>query len=178
MKIRIVYLQITSWVGTSAIGAQHTYGSLLWDKAKPEGCSYYNTYELRREMTAKEIKEANAERIAEGLSGCLVQKGETTRGFYSTEEVIAAGKAAAAKLFAKNSYVLIQGDHGCCSAMPVLAWPDKFAKEGQRMNELGQEWERIGGYGYTWSKKDPERDARAEELDDEWQKLLEKITKS
>lgn len=127
-------------------------------------------------MTSKEIKAENSEMVANGFSPSW-KKGDTTRGFFNEADVIRAGTETAARLFSRDSYLLIKGEYGCCSAMPILDWPKHFEQEGKRMNELGQEWEKIGGYGRTFSKPDPARDKRAEELDKEWQQLLDKITK-
>lgn len=175
-RCRIVYLETSSWVGTSAIGAQHYYGKLVWERVKPEDFHYYHELELTRPMTAREIREQNTERVAEGFPSLKVRKGATTRGFSSEEEVRQRGAKEAGRLFNAESYVLIEGDHGCMSAMPVLHWPTRFDAEGRRMNECGEEWKRIGGYGFSHEPENKARDERAEELDDEWQRLYGKIT--
>lgn len=170
--MKIVYLHINTWLGTSAIGAQHHYGTLKW--RKPEERYDYEEYELRRPMTAKEIVAENKENFIEGC-GPLFKKGSTTRGFFGEDAVIKAGKAAAEKLFKGQEYILIKGDSSSCSARPLLHWPKRFDDKAKRINELAEEWERIGGYGYAWSAKDKARDKRAEEIDEEWLTLMREI---
>lgn len=170
--MKVIWLEIRTWVGTS-IGAQHTYGTLKWRDTNDRDGS--TEEELTRPRTAKEAKAENAEAIAEGQSWRKVKAGDATRGFADEPEVIRAGIKRAAEMFKGEDYILVKGDSGSLSAMPLLAFPERFTEQAKRINEVADEWRNIGGYGYSWSAPNKERDKRAEELDSEWLKLMAQI---
>ena len=70
---RICFLKITSWVGTTAIGAKHYYGRLTFGKEQ---------YEVRKRLSRAEAKELNEEDDSPrcykvgGLSGRFVDRQE------------------------------------------------------------------------------------------------------
>lgn len=169
--MRAVHLETRSWVGTSP-GAIHTYGRLKWRK----GTQRYecHEWELKRPMTRKEIKAQNLEYVEQGFPDLQIKEG-TTRGFENEAAVQQAAKEAAAKLFKKDSYILIDGEPGCLSAQALLVYPFYLTAKAHRINELAREWKRIGGYGTSFSHSNPERDRRAEAIDDEWLALMHTI---
>jgi len=170
--MRCVYLNITSWVGTSAIGAQHYYGKLKWRTVKDR--YEYHELELKRPMTAKEIRQQNTENAENGYTW-KIKKGELTRGFMTRDEVVSTGKAKASKLFNTDSYILLDGDGGSLSAQPLLYCPTSLESVANKINELASVWDRIGGYGYAFSAANKARDDRAEQIDAEWLTLMRSI---
>ena len=168
--MRIIYLDITTYVGTSAIGAVHHYGKIKWKK---DGERYeWNEHELRRKMTHKEVIACNKQAREEGWSFDRYLKDSDTNGFIGEESVIETGLAEAKKLFPDVDYLVIKGDGGSLSAQFLLHWPKQYNKLALRINSLAEEFEQIGGYGYAFSEKNKLRDKRAKEIDTEWLSLI------
>lgn len=169
--MKTVDLVLTSWVGTSAIGAMHYYGRLVWrNPASTDWKDRNIEHELRRLMTRKEIAIANKEMREDGYKGAWLNKDNgphLTRGFYSYDEVRAFAIKTAAELFKGEEYILCERDTGCLSASPLLAYPERYRKQAERINALAEEWHRIGGYEGN--------EKRAREIDKEWFNLMKEI---
>jgi hypothetical protein len=135
--MRIVHLEIRTWVGTS-IGAIHTYGKLVFK----DGGIHPQERDLYRAMTTKEIREYNAEMIAQGYKHLKAEKGKTTVGFKDEGEVIKCAIQTSKENWPDGNFLLLKGDHCTYSAMPVLYAPESFT-EATRINELAEQWEKI-----------------------------------
>lgn len=98
---------------------------------------------------------------------CKAKAGDPTRGFFREEDIIPQAQRLAASLFNGEEYVIIQAEIGTCSAMPLLHWPKRLDAAAQKANALAEEWRRIGGY-------EGQQEERADEIDKEWQDIIEK----
>lgn len=153
------HLEIHTWVGTS-IGAEHYYGEIkFYGKDKK-----LQRHSVTHAMTAKEAKELNRkDRDVLHLSGRYKPGDETSR--FSTEQEVVK---SAIEWFKANhpAEFLIQSAWACCSAAPLLVWPDTF-QHAEQVNALAKEWNIIGGYEGN--------EERADEIDEEFMTLMKGI---
>lgn len=167
--MRIVHLEITSWVGTCAIGAQHYYGTIVHSSI--HGFHGIKTeIELRRLLTAKERREYNAEMIAQGCASLKATKDQTTRGFANEDEVITYGIKTAKEQWPDANFLLINGDHDTSSARPIIYAPPGFEAEATQANVLAEQWEKIERATRWKPGYPPELDA----IDNEYKAIIEK----
>lgn len=158
--MKLVFLEITSWVGTSAIGASHYYGRLIAgsyrDKDRTE-------VEVTDKLTTWEAKELNKRDREMGFadSSFKYKKGQESNHFWSEEDVVAAAKRMFAERFPDEDAALIKGLARTLDPRPVLAGPEDFVK---RANAINAKAEAID----YW---DGGKDAEMEVLYKEWNVL-------
>lgn len=155
---RVVFLEISSWVGIS-IGAVHAYGKLVWH----DGAELKHL-ELEHPMSAKEAAYYNKEMAARGYNSCRKKPGDPSTDFSDDAAVIRAAKATVRRLWLDGRTWLILGSCGTMSAQPVLVWPSHLRAQAGRSTKLAEEWKRIGGYEGN--------DRRAGQIDKEWQRIF------
>lgn len=153
---KAVYLTITTWIGTAAIGASHWYGKL------GTADSYSKFQYLYRAHTAKSAARANK------LSGetdplYKTKPGDMTEAFDSKAELIANALNCWQKHYPDRE-ILLEGDHWVAEPTEVLAHPDVAVME--RANALWAYYE--GMYDDNKSPTSDELNA----VSDEWYQLL------
>src|ERR1700682_5889941 len=106
-SIKIVWLQISSWVGSSVWYAEHYYGRLISgsyaDKNRTEE-------QVQKPMTASEARERNKENHRKGDSWKF-KKGDMTGQFISEQDVVDAAVEMWKEKF-PDGQVLIRGFAG------------------------------------------------------------------
>lgn len=162
--MKILYLDITSWVGTCAVGAQHYYGEVKWKDGKET-----KEHELNRLMTAKERREYNAEMVAQGFPSLKARKDQTTRGFSSAEEVKQFAVKWAEKEWPDRQFIILEREHWCYSARPCLFAPVPFKHEQDRLNALSVELEK--------AERENAPNSRLNEIDDEYNAIVQRLEK-
>lgn len=116
------HLEITSWVGTSAIGASHYFGRLR--------VNGHEQMELERTLTASEAKQMTKDdrRNSGGGDFFRWKAGHKTHRFFSEQEVIDAA-IAHLKEHHPEVTVLFQGNSGILDPQPVIIGPDELKAE-------------------------------------------------
>lgn len=160
--MRILSLQITSWVGTCAITAQHYYGTITWKEGGEK-----QEWELKRPMTAKERREYNAEMIERGCLSLKAKRGQETGGFYSKEEVREFAVKAAEKKWPDRFFIILEREFWACSARPCLFAPTTFKQERDRLNELSKLLEQ--------AERENAPNKRLNEIDDEYNAIVKRL---
>lgn len=163
--MKIIHLEISSWVGTCAIGAQHYYGKL-----RERDSAIENEIELKRPLTAKERREYNAEMVEQGYPSLKATKDQTTRGFANEAEVITHAIKTAKETWPDGEFLIVNADHYSCSAAPIVYAPDYFKAEQTRANEIAAQWEKIE----RTTRYKPGYPPELEALDEEFTAIIEK----
>jgi hypothetical protein len=137
--LRVVYLEITSWVGTYAFGASHYYGTLKKSVPKSEKYPFYlETHDLEHKLTKREAAEMNKN----SMFDYNWRAGGLYHGFSSKEAVIKQGIEEWKKYF-PDADILVLGSYGTADPQLILEGPKDLM---DFVNPLAEEAERIGGY--------------------------------
>ncbi len=125
--MRACFLQITSWVGTSAINAKHFYGILVYEKTE---------FELTHTLSAKEAKELNEEDDSPGI----YKEGGSTARFEDRDKLILLAIETYKTKF-PDAKILYLGKAYLCEPQLVLDGPEdikeKFNAWAKRAEEIG-----------------------------------------
>jgi hypothetical protein len=149
----VVRLDITTWVGTCAIGAQHWYGKLKWhDEGNLDD---WHEHELQYVMNAKQARDMNR-----GDEWATYKAGEESGRFWSREDVVKKALEQWQKLV-PHGKVLLECDTASCGPCEILAGPPKLVRLGNQL------WRADDKAGWDWNKK-------REIVDKQWQKLFNK----
>lgn len=116
------HLEITSWVGTSAIGASHYYGRLR--------VNGHEEVQLERILTTSEARQMTKDdrRLSDGGDFYRWKAGQSTNRFFSEQEVIDAAVACLKDQHPEVT-VLFRGNSGVLDPQPVLIGPDELKAE-------------------------------------------------
>lgn len=158
-RAKWVFLEITTWIGTGALGAQHYYGNL-----KIEG--WYDddsrSIELTRILTTRQAVRANRYRSSD--DPLRVCPGDVSSGFDDKDEIRKLALSMWRERF-PEAEILVEGRTSIAEPIEVLAWPGHEDKMAQA-NKLWEAFEDLDGFYYRKNEK------QAQALADQWDELM------
>ena len=153
----IAYLDIRTWVGTSAWNAVH-YGKITCGD---------EVFELERVMSKEDAEELNAgEQYSDPIFQFEYSEGEKTIRFMSEKSLIESA-INQYKLMFPYAEFLVLGQSYIAEAQPIIAG-DMTRPEVQRINQIFEEQELINGWDGKQRKK-------MQTLNDEWKELFNQL---
>ena len=158
-------LEISSFTYCGSIGAEHFYGKIDFpDITKVE------KLRLKKPLSQKEATYLNKK---EGTRAFARYKmGDLSDRFKTKAELIKFAVDLFKYMYPKCFLKL--GNAASVSAKPLVYWPKGQSKFAKRINALAKEWDDIGGYG-DWKRGVKAQPERAEQIDDEWYKLMKPL---
>lgn len=143
------FLRITTWVGTSAVGAEHWYGRFIyWSR---------NEIEVEHVLTADEAK-----RLNDGDGYNTYEAGDTSTRFFDREDLIAAAVECYRTHF-PEAKLLIEGDPTTVQPQLILDGPFDLAV---KINSIVDECNILG-----WWDAGEEAEQECEKLCEEWRQI-------
>ena len=153
----VVFLDITSWVGTIACG-EHWYGRLKWQDKDDEDERHDHELEWKLDTEcARRLTEDDKVRM--GSLGYTYRKGQWSNRFFSREKLVERAIEEWKKQVPDGKVLLI-GSPSNLSPMEIIAGPRKLMRLG---NQVWQKWERSEF-----------NDKLCIKLEDQWEKLFKK----
>jgi hypothetical protein len=109
----IVYLEIRTWIGSSALGAIHYYGELVGEDI---------TFVLRKTLSSREARELNKVAKATGFP-IEYKAGDKYTGFLDKQEIVDLALETWKEQFLDGT-ILIKGDHAVAEPQEILVGPE------------------------------------------------------
>jgi len=149
----IVFLTITTWVGTCVIGADHYYGRL-----RPLNGN--QSFDVSYKLSKEDAKNLNRGIKPENVKSIGYKEGDESERFRSRKKLIAEAKKQFKKRFPKAK-VLVLGDRGIIEPQEILVGPREFKS---KINRLAKEYDKL-----DWDIDEDQPKIR--KLEGEWQEL-------
>ena len=153
--MKTVFLDISTWVNTCVIGAQHYYAHLECGEERKE------LIYVLDEKTAMRINECDGIVANTTAAYCA---GDTSGRFFSWEELVQhAREHWQDEEYFPDASILIKGRAGVCDPQEVFECNDEEFK--RKANKLYCRMKRIGGWNHS------ENEAEMKRIEKNWERL-------
>lgn len=128
----IVHLELKTFIGTMAFGAQHYYGKL-----RLEGNSFYDGVEIKKTLTSSEAKRLNKS----DPSFAHWKKGETSSRIETVEAVKEAAKAMWKESFPNAKILYCSWSYSAVEPKEILA--TTFRANVEKLNSIARKYHEL-----------------------------------